>query len=250
VAEVRKKADAALARLQKGEDFAALATELSEDPGSKVRGGDLGFFQRGQMVKAFEDAAFALEAGKLSDVVRSDFGFHILRIEERKPAEDHSFEEVREELAREVLLQDAARVEARKQADLLAAAVREGKPLDAAAREERVTVERTPFLRRRPDGFVPGLGAAPEVLDAAFALTQVQPSSDRIFQVGEKLVLIQLLERKTPSEEEITEAIPAERTRLEREAKRAFERAWIDARRSSLAEAGKLRVNLEALQGR
>jgi peptidyl-prolyl cis-trans isomerase D len=77
----RKQAEEIRARLVGGEDFAELASSLSEDPGSKESGGDLGFFKRGQMVKPFEDAAFALAPGELGPVVRSDFGFHVLRLE-------------------------------------------------------------------------------------------------------------------------------------------------------------------------
>ena len=75
-----------LERLRADEDFAEIAAEISEDPGSKDNGGDLGLFRRGQMVKPFEDAAFSLEPGTLSDLVRSDFGIHIIRVEEHTQA--------------------------------------------------------------------------------------------------------------------------------------------------------------------
>ncbi|MFH1086320.1 MAG: peptidylprolyl isomerase [Chloroflexota bacterium] len=81
--ETREEADAALARLKAGEAFDALAAELSTDTGSKESGGDLGWFARGQMVAPFDEAAFALEAGKVSEVVETDFGFHIIQVLER-----------------------------------------------------------------------------------------------------------------------------------------------------------------------
>lgn len=80
-------------KLKGGADFAKLAREESEDPGSAPKGGDLGFFTRGQMVPAFEKAAFELEAGKVSPVVESDFGFHIIKVWEKKPAGTIPFEE-------------------------------------------------------------------------------------------------------------------------------------------------------------
>lgn len=83
VKESRTKAEDIARRAKAGEDFTALAKEFSDDP-SKDEGGDLGFFGRGQMVKAFEDAAFNLQPGQVSDVVESPFGYHVIKVEERK----------------------------------------------------------------------------------------------------------------------------------------------------------------------
>lgn len=80
----KDEADAVLKRLKKGENFAEIAKDKSEDPGSKNRGGDLGFFPRGQMVPAFEDAAFKLKPGELSDPVQTPFGYHIIKAIEKK----------------------------------------------------------------------------------------------------------------------------------------------------------------------
>jgi parvulin-like peptidyl-prolyl isomerase len=81
-------------RARAGEDFATLAGQYSEDPGSAVQGGDLGFFGRGMMVPPFEEAAFALETGEVSDVVQTDFGFHVIRLEERRSP---GFEDISED---------------------------------------------------------------------------------------------------------------------------------------------------------
>ena len=91
------KAAAARKRAADGEDFAALATEVSEGP-SAPQGGDLGFFSRQQMVAPFADAAFALEVGQISEVVETRFGYHVIKVEEKRPASTMSLEEVRQPL--------------------------------------------------------------------------------------------------------------------------------------------------------
>jgi PPIC-type PPIASE domain len=84
--EARKKSEELLARARKGEDFAKLATENSDDPGSKDKGGEYDFFGHGKMVPEFEKAAFALKPGEISDPVETQFGFHIIKLEERRSA--------------------------------------------------------------------------------------------------------------------------------------------------------------------
>ncbi len=93
VAAAKKKIEAAQARLKKGEDFAKVAKEVSEGPSAK-KGGDLGFFKRGQMVKPFEDAAFGLNPGQVSGIVRTRYGFHIIKVTDKKPASTTDFKKV------------------------------------------------------------------------------------------------------------------------------------------------------------
>jgi parvulin-like peptidyl-prolyl isomerase len=83
--EARKKAESILARVRKGEDFAKLASEFSDD-GSKESGGDLDYFSRGRMVPEFEQVAFSLKPGEVSDLVETQYGFHIIKVEDRRPA--------------------------------------------------------------------------------------------------------------------------------------------------------------------
>jgi peptidyl-prolyl cis-trans isomerase D len=100
--QVLKQAQAARERLLGGAEFAALARELSSDPGSKDNGGDLGFFERGRMVPEFEAAAFSLEPGAVSEPVLSSFGYHLIRVEERREAKPAELEAVRDQLDAEI----------------------------------------------------------------------------------------------------------------------------------------------------
>jgi peptidyl-prolyl cis-trans isomerase C len=108
--KAKEKAEMYLKKIKDGEDFAKLASEVSDDTGSKAKGGDLGFFQKGRMVKPFEDAAFSLKPGEVSGVVETQFGFHILKVEDRKDSTIESFDAVKERL-RQKLLQDRTRQE-------------------------------------------------------------------------------------------------------------------------------------------
>jgi parvulin-like peptidyl-prolyl isomerase len=99
--EARAKAQSILDRVRKGEDFAKLAQENSDDPGSKTKGGDLDFFSRGDMVKPFDDTAFSLAPGQVSDLVETQFGFHIIKVEERRDnpvADEQTKEKIRQKL--------------------------------------------------------------------------------------------------------------------------------------------------------
>ncbi len=99
----RKKAEEILEKIKKGEDFASLAEKYSDDPGSAKKGGDLGYFPRGRMVKPFEDAAFSLKAGEVSDIVETKFGYHIIKVEEKKPAGYQPFEAVKDRIRKELI---------------------------------------------------------------------------------------------------------------------------------------------------
>lgn len=86
------------ARLKGGEDFAKVAAEVSKDPGSKSEGGDLGFFTKERMVAPFAEAAFAMKPGQISDPVKTDFGWHVIKVEERRTKPVPSFDEMKEQV--------------------------------------------------------------------------------------------------------------------------------------------------------
>jgi peptidyl-prolyl cis-trans isomerase C len=103
-AKLKGKADDALKRAKQGEDFATLATQLSDD-GSKENGGDLGFFPHGRMVPAFEEVAFTLQPGQISEVVRTQFGYHIIKVEERKTGRALAFDEAKAQVKEDLTQQ-------------------------------------------------------------------------------------------------------------------------------------------------
>ena len=100
----KQKIDGLLAQVKEGKDFAEVAKESSDCP-SKEQGGDLGFFPRGAMVKPFEDVAFALNEGEISDVVETQFGYHIIKLTAKKASNDVPFEDVKERLQQGLLQQ-------------------------------------------------------------------------------------------------------------------------------------------------
>ena len=100
------KATGILVDVKAGKDFAALAKQYSDDPGSGANGGDLGFFERGQMVPPFEQAAFSLQVGQTSELVQSDFGYHIIRVTDRQAARVQPLADVRNDIEQYLLGQN------------------------------------------------------------------------------------------------------------------------------------------------
>ncbi|MFM9975164.1 MAG: peptidylprolyl isomerase [Beijerinckiaceae bacterium] len=96
--EKEEEAKAALERLKKGEDFAKLAGELSKDPGSGKEGGDLGWFEKERMVPEFAEAAFKLEKGGVSEIVKTQFGFHIIKVDDKRDKAPPPFDSVKDQL--------------------------------------------------------------------------------------------------------------------------------------------------------
>jgi peptidyl-prolyl cis-trans isomerase C len=100
--QARAKATALLGQIKAGKDFAALAKQESQDRGSAERGGDIGYFERGQMLKQFDEAAFALKPNETSPVVETDLGFHVIRVTDRQAPRTKSLDEVKDVLQEEL----------------------------------------------------------------------------------------------------------------------------------------------------
>ena len=166
-AAVRKQAEDILKQAKSGADFAELAKKDSEDEGSKATGGDLDYFSRGRMVPEFETAAFAMQPGQISDLVKSQFGFHIIKVVDKKPASTRSLDEVRPQIQETLAAQRVDQQLADRTRNL---DTRISKPadLDAVAKDEGTTAQESAFFAREDP--VPGLGPSPQVATAAFQL--------------------------------------------------------------------------------
>jgi peptidyl-prolyl cis-trans isomerase D len=242
----RAKLEAARKRIQAGEDFAVVARELSDDPGSKESGGDLGFFKRGAMVAPFEEAAFSLEPGALSGVVESQFGMHLIRVEEKKAAAALPYAEASARVAQDLARVDAAAAAAKADAEAISAAVKAGKSLEDAAREKGATILRPPPFTRSPEGFIPEVGMSRDLTTAAFGLTRENPSDGAIHSLGENVyALVALVDKTTPSDADVEAALPTERERVLVERRNAVEQAWLEGERRRLDQVRCLGISVE-----
>lgn len=249
IEKARARAESAQARITGGEDFAAVAAELSDDSGTAASGGELGPFARGDNDAALDDAAFALEVGGLSELVRSPYGFHIVQLDERLPAVEATFDSSRTELAREGATRKRALEIAETRSRALAESVTNGSSLEEAARLSELTLERPPGLKRRPDGFVPGLGAAEDLLTTAFTLATGE-SSPEIFDLGDRRVLIQVVEKILADEQAIAAERAERRERTLIDKQNLTLDAWLGRYRRDLERSGRLSINAELAIGK
>lgn len=194
---------AARKEIEGGADFGEVAKRVSEDQGTKEKGGDLGLFGPGSMVKPFEDAAMAMEPGAVSDPVRSRFGYHLIKVNEVVPASEKTLAEVEVELAKELLVGEAAKKEARQRAEQILAKARESSLADLYPASDAVgedhegpVVESTPPFQVASD-FVPKLGVAPELVRSIVEKDSVGVV-DRVFEVSGNLVVAQVVTREKP----------------------------------------------------
>jgi peptidyl-prolyl cis-trans isomerase D len=168
-AAVKAQADAILKRIRSGEDFAALAKQYSEDESNSANGGDLDYFGRGTMVPEFEQAAFAMKPGEVSEPIKTSFGFHIVKLVDHRPATTRPLAEVRAELEDQLKWQRAQQ-EAERIAKGLESQLKTTADLDRIAKERGFHVQDTGlFLRDEP---IDGLGPSPEVAAQAFQLAE------------------------------------------------------------------------------
>ena len=207
VAEAQHRAEDLLKQLKSGAKFETLAEKYSEDPGSAKQGGSLGWVGRGQTVPEFEKAAFSLPKGQMSDLVKSSYGFHIIRVDDKQDAHMKSLDEVKSEIEPILKRQKAQQIAQRQAETLLDDARKDG--LDAAAAKQNAPVITSDFFTRKD--MLPGLGPSPQFMDAVFSEADKAPPDVAPASMG--TVVFQLLAIKpasTPSFEEIRSRVEEE----------------------------------------
>ncbi|TCK17798.1 peptidyl-prolyl cis-trans isomerase D [Thiogranum longum] len=166
VAKARAEADAIRARLAAGADFAELAKENSDDPGSAKQGGDLGFFNTGDMVPEFDKTVFAMEKGDVSEPIRTQFGFHIIKLTDVKGGEIPPLAEIRDDLVREMQQEKIDEIFYEQVEQLTNLSYENPDSLDAAAEALGLEVQSSDWLDAKGG---PGIGQYPKVVAAAFS---------------------------------------------------------------------------------
>ena len=198
-AKAKAKAEALLADLAKYPNwFAELATTNSQDPGSAVNGGDLDFFGRGAMVKPFEDVAYGLKVGETSGVVESDFGYHIIRLTDKRGGDKRSFESVRAEIETEVRSQLAQQKFAEAAADFTNLVYEQSDSLKPALDKYKLVLKSAQGVTRRPAPGATGPLASAKFLDALFANDALQNkrNTDAVETAANQLVSGRVLQHE------------------------------------------------------
>lgn len=237
IEKIKSKATEVLNEAKKGTNFSELAKKYSEDS-SVASGGDLGFFGRGAMVAEFEKAAFSLGIGAISDLVKTQFGFHIIKVLEKQPAHIQNLEEV-SSLIRPTLQQRKADQAALELADKAYNLVKIKKTLHELTIELKLKTEETPFFVQ--GAAIPVIGNSQEFSSKVFSLKPDEISSP--VRIPSGFALCQLTEVKQPYIPELSEV----RSKVEEAAKNAKALEITKAKAQEFANKAKESGNFESL---
>jgi peptidyl-prolyl cis-trans isomerase D len=207
--EVRTKAMGVLEQARKGKDFAELARTYSESP-DKDRGGDLGFFPQGRMMKPFDEAAFKLGKGEVSDPVRTDFGYHLIKVEDVKEAGTDPLEKVHGDIVAKMTDDAAMELAHEKGLSLLDQLPYDGS-LEAFAKEQGFGSKFTDYVTQQDT--LPGISGDPRFMESLFGLEPKQTSE--LMELGGKFYIFQVLDRKPaylPEMDEVADKVRADLT--------------------------------------
>lgn len=199
---VREKAQKVLEEARRDKDFAALAEKYSEGP-TKSKGGDLGYFSRGKMLKEFEDIAFRLKKGEISDLVRTSLGFHIIKVDDIKKAETQTLDEVRDQIVEALIKSNSAELAHEKGLTLI-----DQMPYDADlaqyASEHEYTAKYTGFFSE--DQPIPDIGGDEKLRRSLFSLDKKNISE--VIELEGKFYIFQVIDKKASYLPEMAEVAP------------------------------------------
>ena len=188
VPKIKAKADDLLKQIKAGADFAKLAEKNSEDPGSASKGGDLGWVVRGQMVKNFEDTVFSLKPNEISNVVTTEYGFHIIQVTEKEQARLRSLDEVKPEivgtLRNQIVFDRLQAVADQARAELVKA------PQNAQQIATKLNLEFVTMDKYKQGFALPQVGADPQVSGTLMSMKKGEVS--QVLQAGNKLLVAEV----------------------------------------------------------
>ncbi len=210
IPKIKEKAEALLKQVKDGADFAELAKKNSEDPGSGAKGGDLDWVSRGQTVKNFEEAAFSLKPKEISNLISTEYGFHIIQVLEKQEARVKPFEEVKDELANErkkQMVYDRMQSAADQARQLL-----QQNPAQADAIAKKLGIEAVHVEKAGLVDAVPRLGANTDLQNALNGLKKGEVTP--VIQAGNKLAVATITDIFPPRQAELNEVEEQIRARL------------------------------------
>src|SRR3984885_12167232 len=207
-AAVKLKAEGILKRAQGGEDFSKLAKEFSQDPGSAAQGGDLGWSEKKVFVGPFADAAFSMKVDEIRGPVKTQFGYHILKLDGIQPPAVKTFEQSKAELETEYKRNEAERLFNNAQDQLADAALQNATDIESVAKKAGLTVQDIANFSRNDGGGA--LGKVPAVIDAAFSQDVLDGRLSPIVEVEKgRGVVLRATDHKVPQQKPL-EAVRAD----------------------------------------
>jgi peptidyl-prolyl cis-trans isomerase D len=232
-AAAKKKAEQVYARAKAGEDFGKLASENSDDPGSKAQGGDLGWATKGSYVQPFADALFAMQKGEIRGPVKTQFGYHVILLEDVQPAHQRTFDEVRAELEADYRNEQAQALFYEKSQQLADDAFASLSELDSVAKKQGLKLATVEGYTRQGGG--PFAGNR-KVIDAVFSdeVLQERQNSPAINVTDDDVVVLRVTDYKPAAQR------PLDDVRAEIEATLQQQGARKAADAAALADAVKI----------
>lgn len=230
------KAQDVVKQLKAGGDFAALAKKFSDDPGSKDKGGDLGFFARGSMVPAFEKTAFDAKVGEISAPVKTEFGYHIIQVEAKKPAATQTYDDVKKQIAQTIIARDRSH-EAVADLEKALKSPEAAKAVASLAETHKLKWEEAGTFDLTSEG-VPKVGEGDDAVRTAFSLTPQKPLADHLIRQGPNAFILRykapeakvVKKGKAPNPEDNPELVAAFQSN--RRSEDAL-RGWVEGLRKS-----------------